>query len=76
MKYFLIISPFTDYIGGSFGRGTSIIEAMKNAGLKPSKARPYILYGCNHNNFSVNGHGGLNWQGEAPTIIENTIENG
>lgn len=76
MKYFLIISPYTDYIGGSFGKGESIAEAMKQAGLDPSKPRPYILYGCDHINFHVNDMGGINWRGEAPTIIENTIENG
>ena len=76
MKYFLIISPYTDYIGGSFGKGESIAEAMKNAGLKPSKPRPYILYGCDHNDFTVDGMGRVTYQGEAPTLIENTIENG
>jgi hypothetical protein len=76
MKYFLIISPYTDYIGGSYGKGESIAEAMKNAGLKPSKPRPYILYGCDHNDFGVTDMGGLRWRGEAPTVIENTIENG
>lgn len=73
MKYFLIISPYTDYIGGSFGKGESIAEAMKNADMKPSKPRPYILYGCDHNDFSVDGMGRIRWKGEAPTLIEDTI---
>ena len=73
MKYYLIISPYTDYIGGSFGKGESIAEAMKNAGIDPSNPRPYILYGCDHMEFSVNDMGGINWKGEAPTIIEDTI---
>jgi len=76
MKYFLIISPYTDYIGGSYGKGGSIAEAMKNAELNPSTLRPYILYGCDHNDFGVTDMGGLRWKGEAPTVIENTIENG
>lgn len=73
MKYYLIISPYTNYIGGTFGKAMSIREAMKNADLSPSKPRPYRLYGCNHNDFYVNDMGGISWKGEAPTLIEDTI---
>ena len=73
MKHYLIISPYTNYIGGTYGKGKSIREAMDNAQLNPAKPRPYLLYGCDHDNFYVNDMGGINWQGDAPQLIEDTI---